>query len=202
MPKTPQTKGERTRARIMDAAEELFARQGFQATTLREIAEAASLREPGLYNHFAGKDALYEAVLDRSLQPLETLITAHHADAFTPAAAMAMVGELLRLLARHPPMSALFYQAIQSFSGDNAASAAAQRILRLFTKGRGLNRQVMPGDEDTIVLQGIALFNLCCGYFLAQPLMRELAGIDALAPTTLDAQQRVMERAMRAFLIG
>ena len=70
------SKGEKTAGRIMDVAERLFARNGYAATTLREIAQEAGLREPGLYNHFANKEALYGAVLERSLRPMETRITA------------------------------------------------------------------------------------------------------------------------------
>ncbi|MDD3799265.1 MAG: helix-turn-helix domain containing protein [Novosphingobium sp.] len=199
---TKPTKGEMTAQRIMDAAEKLFARQGYQATTLRDIAEDAGLREPGIYNHFANKEALYAAVLERSLRPMEQRIARLLEAPITPAEALALPGEILRLNAEHPQMPALFYQAIQAFHEGSPAGNAAEWMLRLFAQGRALNRQVMPGDDDSVVLQGIAIFNLCCGYFLAQPLLRELAGIDALSDDALEKQQRLMERVMRAFLIG
>ena len=52
-----------TRQRILDAALELFARQGFAATSVRELARAVGLRESSLYNHFAGKEAMLVAAL-------------------------------------------------------------------------------------------------------------------------------------------
>ena len=58
-----------TQQRILDAAEELFATRSFEATTLREIAHKVGIREPSLYAHFAGKDAIYGAVIDRALEP-------------------------------------------------------------------------------------------------------------------------------------
>ena len=64
------TKGERTAARILDAAEAVFAERGFEAASLREIARRAGLQQPGLYNHFASKRELYAAVLDRALTPM------------------------------------------------------------------------------------------------------------------------------------
>lgn len=56
-------KGERTRARILDAAAELFARSGFHAVSLRDIAGHAGLTHAGLLHHFAGKEALLLEVL-------------------------------------------------------------------------------------------------------------------------------------------
>jgi TetR/AcrR family transcriptional regulator, cholesterol catabolism regulator len=62
-PKAPQTKSERTRERILDAAAVAFRELGFGATRLSDIAERADLQTPSLYYHFASKEELIEAVL-------------------------------------------------------------------------------------------------------------------------------------------
>ena len=56
------TKAARTRRRILDAAARLFAEKGYSVTTLREIAEAAELRDGSLYYHFGSKDELVDEV--------------------------------------------------------------------------------------------------------------------------------------------
>lgn len=53
-----------TRERILDEALDLFARQGFAGTSIRQIARAVGLRESSLYNHFPGKEAIYSALID------------------------------------------------------------------------------------------------------------------------------------------
>src|SRR6478735_10988053 len=55
--------GQRTRQAILDAALDLFADKGFFGTSLRDVAAAVGVRESALYNYFAGKDALFEALL-------------------------------------------------------------------------------------------------------------------------------------------
>jgi AcrR family transcriptional regulator len=59
-------KGERTRQRIIDIAVELFARRGYDATTLRDIAKAADVSTGLAYRYFKQKEdlvlALYEAL--------------------------------------------------------------------------------------------------------------------------------------------
>jgi AcrR family transcriptional regulator len=52
-----------TRERILYEASQLFARQGFHATTTREIARAVGVRQPSLFHHFASKDAILQALL-------------------------------------------------------------------------------------------------------------------------------------------
>src|SRR5690606_15695429 len=66
----PRRRGEITAARILDAAEALFAERGYAGTTLRDVADAVGLRIPSLYNHFPSKDALYAAVLERGFGPV------------------------------------------------------------------------------------------------------------------------------------
>lgn len=53
------------RDKILDAAEALFARKGYDATTIKAIGTATSLNPALLYYYFAGKKKLYEAVLQR-----------------------------------------------------------------------------------------------------------------------------------------
>ncbi|MFI8946982.1 TetR/AcrR family transcriptional regulator [Streptomyces sp. NPDC053750] len=61
----PRTKGERTRARILDSATELFSRSGYNSVSLREIAAHAGMTHAGLLHHFPGKEPLLLEVLSR-----------------------------------------------------------------------------------------------------------------------------------------
>ena len=78
-----------TRARVLDAAEALFAARGYEATSTDAILEASAISRGALYHHFATKQAVFEAVFQRvsdaaieramrgapqSDSPLETLV--------------------------------------------------------------------------------------------------------------------------------
>jgi len=53
------------RLQIMEAARELFARQGFEGTTTRQIAQEARVNEAIIFRHFPSKESLYWAIIDR-----------------------------------------------------------------------------------------------------------------------------------------
>jgi len=57
------------RLRILDAAESLYAKKGFDSVTLREIAELLGLSHAALYYHFpGGKEELFAEVMERNLR--------------------------------------------------------------------------------------------------------------------------------------
>jgi AcrR family transcriptional regulator len=65
MDSTSIQRGEQTQAQILEAAERLFLAQGFNGTSMRQIArEAGNLAVGGIYNHFASKEAIFEALLE------------------------------------------------------------------------------------------------------------------------------------------
>lgn len=59
----PGIRAERTRAAILAAAEQHFARRGFVATRLEDVAAAVDLKRAALFYHFRDKQALYNAVV-------------------------------------------------------------------------------------------------------------------------------------------
>lgn len=66
--------GARTREAILRAAEELFARRGFDATSMQQIAEAAGVARATPSYFFRSKAGLYDAVLARAVGRAQTAI--------------------------------------------------------------------------------------------------------------------------------
>ena len=81
----PTVRTERTRARLLAAALDLFARQGYDRTTVAEIAAAAGVTEMTFYRHFGSKDQL---LLDDPYDPLIASAIGHQ-----PADRLAHVAE-------------------------------------------------------------------------------------------------------------
>lgn len=65
-----------TRDSILDAAEQLFVRQGVSSTTLQHIASAAGVTRGAIYWHFDDKAVLFNAMMDRATLPMEVALDA------------------------------------------------------------------------------------------------------------------------------
>lgn len=64
------------RAQILQAAEQVFAQRGYQGTSLEDIAAAAGVTRPLIYNYFADKDELYLECLHAARAELDAAIVA------------------------------------------------------------------------------------------------------------------------------
>jgi AcrR family transcriptional regulator len=63
------------RAQLLDAAKEVFTSKGYHAAAMDDIAEAAGVSKPVLYQHFPSKLDLYLALLDSSCERLVEIVT-------------------------------------------------------------------------------------------------------------------------------
>jgi AcrR family transcriptional regulator len=72
------------REQLVAAAIEIFANQGFHATSMNDIADAAGVTKPVLYQHFASKRELYLALLEETGHRLLTLLEDATRDASGP----------------------------------------------------------------------------------------------------------------------
>jgi AcrR family transcriptional regulator len=67
-----EEKSERSRRAVLDAALHLFARQGYRATAVRDIADRARVSTGNLYHHFPDKEAIFRALIEEYLELVDT----------------------------------------------------------------------------------------------------------------------------------
>ncbi|MFD9335850.1 TetR/AcrR family transcriptional regulator [Streptomyces sp. NPDC060028] len=71
---SPQQRRGNTRQRIQDVALELFAEQGYEKTSLREIAARLEVTKAALYYHFKTKEDIIISIFDDVTRPIDELI--------------------------------------------------------------------------------------------------------------------------------
>src|SRR5262245_52314593 len=92
-----------TKTQILDAAEKLFAKQGFEATSLRAIIADAGVNLAAIHYHFRSKEGLVRAVLQRRFAPInEERIRQLEACQRKPRANAAQVEEILEAFLAPP----------------------------------------------------------------------------------------------------
>ena len=68
MAKSKRLTGAERRAQLISIGRSVFAKRGFDATTMEQIARAAGVSKPIVYEHFGGKEGLYAVVVDREIE--------------------------------------------------------------------------------------------------------------------------------------
>jgi AcrR family transcriptional regulator len=77
--RTQAERSEATTGALVGAARELFARDGYEATSLDAVAAKARVTKGAVYHHFEGKRQLFEAVFTREVSRLSEVLAAAYA---------------------------------------------------------------------------------------------------------------------------
>lgn len=154
-----------TRGAILEAAAHLFAEQGYGATSVRQVVEAAGCKKPTLYYHFENKERLFLELIDSSVEELGRIVEVElHGDgSVRERLARALHAYLahvqahptrLRLLMtaeRHPEQGQPFYD-FDAFRQKHVVF-----ITGIFAEGvrNGELRNGLPLEESVLALFGI-----------------------------------------------
>jgi AcrR family transcriptional regulator len=202
-PASNRRKGERTAERILDAAESLFAENGYAGTTLRDVATAVGLRIPSLYNHFDSKDRLYAAVLDRGIGPIvEMLSELVEAPAPRRIDAASILERIMGLLGEHPHLPQLLLHETLD-RGQRLTPVLRERIAPIFAKAQEIveaREGTHRWQRDQIPLLVLALYNTVVGFHGIAPLYEALTGTNLLSPELLARQTRFMTEMVETLL--
>jgi TetR/AcrR family transcriptional regulator len=186
--------GNGVRARILDAAERVFAERGYAGATTREIALAARIHKRMLFYYFPTKDVLYRAVLERIVANLIAIHERFRNDPGPVGLGEAAEG-LVAFAAANLGALKLLHREIMD-AGPHLAGLAREHLGPLFARGaaevernvtRGLFRSGDP-MHTLVNVGGLTLY-----YFLLVPLLAQVWDRDPLASSTL-AERAAMVR--------
>ncbi|GAA2410678.1 TetR/AcrR family transcriptional regulator [Actinomadura vinacea] len=132
------------RAQLLAVAAELFARQGYAKTTVRDIAEAAGILAGSIYHHFASKEAMLDEILRDFLSGLHEGYAAIEGHDDDPREALSKLIHVSFSVIHGAPHAVAVYQnesgnlaREEAFAYVGAYSARIERIwLRVLTAGQ------------------------------------------------------------------
>jgi len=155
---------------IASTAAKLFAERGYDATSVREIVEAAGVTKPTLYYHFRSKEGLAQALLTNPLQALQARMSKIGLEVEDPVAALGQILEAQFEFCREDPDRARF---IFGLLFGPAVSDLADEIAP-FRKGSNDCMSEIAGrlvDSGAIAPSKLGAFLLSCkGILLASTL--------------------------------
>lgn len=148
-----QERSEATTTALIDAARELFAADGYGATSLDDVVRTAGVTKGALYHHFAGKRDLFRAVFVREHERLAALVAAAAApeedpwDAFFEGTRAffeaALEPEVARIALLDGP-SALGWDEMRAIESDYSLALIKSGLERAIEAGRMSARPVGP----------------------------------------------------------
>jgi len=147
--KTPKPR----RDEILDAATRLFAERGYEGVSVHDVAERVGIGKASLFHHFATKDVLYEAVLDRMVVGLQEPLAAIYASSGSFAERLdVLTATLTRALGAQPYAARLLVRETMDW-GPVMRSKLADRIVLVLEAGAAW---VQAGQADGVFVEGDA----------------------------------------------
>jgi AcrR family transcriptional regulator len=162
---TKQQRRGNTRQRIQDVALELFAEQGYEKTSLREIAERLDVTKAALYYHFKTKEEIIVSLFEDLTQPMEDLIEWGRQQPHTLETKQEIVRRYSGTLVGAEPLF--------RFMQENQATVRELRIGDIFKDRMRSLRDIMIDPTAPLVEQVrcvSAIFTLHAGMFVMQDL--------------------------------
>jgi AcrR family transcriptional regulator len=192
-----------TRERILDAAEALFAEHGLAGTPVRDIARGVGVTPASLYNHFEGKQALYEAVLERGVRPLFEIMQRMPSYDQAAEAIDDLIGAIMKHLAARPHLPRLIQHEV--VSGGAYLKQLSRHWLRPLIEQSmaGMKRDGDPvWEEQEYPLLISAWLNVVFGHFAMASVLADVLESDPLSPEALERQTRFLRKLARIMMLG
>lgn len=162
---TKQRRRGNTRQRIQDVALELFAEQGYEKTSLREIAECLEVTKAALYYHFKTKEEIIVSLFEDLTKPIEELIEWGRQQPHSLETKQEIVRRYSQALTDAAPLF--------RFMQENQATVRELSIGEMF-KNRMLGMRDIIIDPDADLVDQVrcisALFTMHAGMFVLKDL--------------------------------
>lgn len=194
--------GIEARQRLIDAGLRLFAQNGFQQTSVREVAQAAQVNLASISYYFGDKTGLYRAVFTEPLgqhsqpcrpvpentgKPLAELLPAFFADFMQPL----KFGEQMQLSIKLHYREMIEPTGILQHTIDNEMRPVHDGLVRALVQELGLRRSDVDVQRLAVCIIGMAVH-----FFACQPI------VNAFAPQLLDSERSIDALAQRLALFA
>ena len=153
---------EGTRAAVLDAAERLFAEEGFAATSMRDISTASGVSHPLIHHHFGSKDGLYAAVKRRLVEGYARRFPRAARAVNRPVSVRAEMRRIMTFLGNSPMLLRLCLRTRLDrdkhvWPGEPDMLDILRRRIKV-SQGRGLMREDLDPTHLSLMMLGLVAF--------------------------------------------
>ena len=190
-----------TADRIIDTAIPLFAKKGFVAVTIREVADAAQINSSAISYYFKGKEGLYQAVLEKTFLPVATLLkSVETMTSLKAIECLTTYAKSAAMVHRERPFLARFMNSELANPTPCGEAVIKKYISQLYQfLYASLCKGVETGEfapELNLSHASVALAGIMNFYFLANPLIKEFTVVSE------SSDEEYIGQALRIYLNG
>jgi AcrR family transcriptional regulator len=154
------------RARVLDAAVDLFAQQGYDGTSVAQVIGQAGVAKGGFYHHFVSKEALlyevYGDLIGRQLRAMDDIV----GRGLSPADTLrALVVDLVTSTAASSRQALVFWREMHKLGDERTAQYRRQRrryhdtVKRLVRDGQAAGAFAAVASPDTVTFTIFGVVN-------------------------------------------
>ena len=154
------------RERVLDVATELFATQGYDATSVAQVIDRAGLTKGGFYYHFASKDALlyevYGDLITRQLEHMDAIL----AKRLPPAQTLReLITDLVESTAASAQQAMVFWRESHRLDDEHTGAYRAARrryhdaVRKVIRTGQATGEFAQVASADTITFTIFGVIN-------------------------------------------
>jgi AcrR family transcriptional regulator len=189
------TKGELTHSAILEAAHELFITQGYNATSMRQIAQKAGIALGGIYNHFSGKEDIFKAVFLENHPYLEMIPAIESAPGDTVEEFIRnAANQMMTAMARKPDFLNLMFIELVEFKSSHVREV----FMDNFPRGIGIVDRLINAEGSIRSIPTPMLIRTFIGLFFSYYLAESI--FESVAP--IEFQENAMDYYVDIFLHG
>jgi AcrR family transcriptional regulator len=195
---------EATKSRILDAAEEEFAKNGLRGARTEAIAANTGVTKAMMYYYFSDKEGLYQAVLERAVRRRVSAMQKVDIDGEAKTALRDLISALIDEASHNQNLPAIFmYEGLQNqgrFYAQISITSVYAPIVQVLERGieTGQFRKVDP------LHTAINMVGICVHYFCSAPNIKHLfpPGTDLYGPEMLEQHKKeAVELAVASVLL-
>ncbi len=181
------SKKARARQAIEQAAYELFMEHGFNATSMRQIAERAGLALGGIYNHYKSKEEIFRTIIlerhpYKQILPLVLSVKGRTPEEFLRNAAYTALGEL----GKRPDFLKLMFTEAVEFNGKHLSLITREILPKVMPVFEELAAQRKSLRQIGPVLLIHSFIGMLFSYYLTEMLMQESARAKLMPKNSFD----------------
>lgn len=198
----PAREAGQVRAALLEAARKLFARHGFAAVKVRQIAIEAGTTAAMIHYYFGDKQGLYDALIEQIVAPVfQRLEVLAQSQVDSTAALTELLGRYMRTLAANPWLPALVLREVIAEEGPLRQRFIQQRmpggglLVGLIRRGQEAGR--IRTDLDP-TLAALSFISMAVFPFAALPIASEVFGVAGHG----EALERLITHTTKLFLSG